>query len=1014
MKKIYLTLLACLMSISAMAWPDVYLLGDMTEWGENATYKFSSTDGITYTLKLSSLEAGKAFKIHYYENDQDHWCAPTPTGTLANYVSFTDDGLNNYCLASGNYTDLTLTYNRTEDKLNIDGSKATVKHNITITGDNWSWGNGDSFEYDADNNIYTITFESFDTNDFKLKKDGIFIENLNLSDEAKKYFQASGNNWKAINALQNVTLKYNADTNTLDTSFKQDTEGWYPFGNKISLWMRNDADTNQPFEEVKFEFDKWDEKTNPEGLNLFIASFRANARDIDFYTKNDAGVIFDNNTEYPLYKFDNFITEGKDQQGYWNKFTGLTLGEKYRVIIKAYHEGDAEHSFIGIFPENTNYPWGQHENGLRIHSNLNNGAWVGVEGNKAGLNISLGPQLTYDPNTDIWYYDFTAGPASALNRDANQKGWEFTFTDLYGIQWYKKDLELPYGVWTDNALYIQTEDNDRNFYILENTLENGIEYRLQLREKPGEPGQWQMRLIRKPDFSGSLYIAPEGSDYNNAVEMQKAMDVNGNVIEGLYIHSMYYPTDGFRVSTQTGDQFATNLLSKYTDNTSDLSKIALPYNYYEGETSDNTQPWKAEENTEFVTVLVNRNTGDLTILYPSITVELTNRHVAKMSGRHNAESLGVDKNLLYNKVYGSTENNPITFSRINNISADINITHRYFDSECVLTINSATINNLPVSGMSGLSAKDGKDLLVHHLTNIPYIGHLNLDGIETVHDKYVVTVNYTINKGELTTGEKSATFEYEPNFQPYFVRPNPITDADQSMRMKIGYSADQGYKALIMRTVKFHGYIFDNEGNAINHDYTGEGDVDDAKIAVYPGFNVSVKDETGNEVPQPLYHHIPIPESWGGDFCLTGFEPAWFNDWSERALVLGKLPVYVHTAQKTSARPEYEYTIYAHYPVYSVGGGQRVASTPETARVAARENTDVTPVVHNIVVRRVFSGEPELESEVTSVNQILGDNDTDAPVFFFDLQGRAVDADNLTPGLYIRRQGSQASKVLVR
>lgn len=37
-----------------------------------------------------------------------------------------------------------------------------------------------------------------------------------------------------------------------------------------------------------------------------------------------------------------------------------------------------------------------------------------------------------------------------------------------------------------------------------------------------------------------------------------------------------------------------------------------------------------------------------------------------------------------------------------------------------------------------------------------------------------------------------------------------------------------------------------------------------------------------------------------------------------------------------------------------------------------------------------------------------------APVQYFNLQGVAVDADNLTPGIYVRRQGNNASKVVIR
>lgn len=49
---------------------------------------------------------------------------------------------------------------------------------------------------------------------------------------------------------------------------------------------------------------------------------------------------------------------------------------------------------------------------------------------------------------------------------------------------------------------------------------------------------------------------------------------------------------------------------------------------------------------------------------------------------------------------------------------------------------------------------------------------------------------------------------------------------------------------------------------------------------------------------------------------------------------------------------------------------------------------------------------------VSGVSNVAVDNC--APVEYFNLQGMPVDADNLTPGIYIRRQGTSVSKVMVR
>ncbi|WP_303026935.1 calycin-like domain-containing protein [Duncaniella muris] len=71
-------------------------------------------------------------------------------------------------------------------------------------------------------------------------------------------------------------------------------------------------------------------------------------------------------------------------------------------------------------------------------------------------------------------------------------------------------------------------------------------------------------------------------------------------------------------------------------------------------------------------------------------------------------------------------------------------------------------------------------------------------------------------------------------------------------------------------------------------------------------------------------------------------------------------------------------------------------------------------VVMNIDV--MWSGIPikvTFTSTTSGITDITVDN-SNAPVEFYNLQGVRVNADNLTPGIYVRRQGSQVSKVLVK
>jgi cleaved adhesin domain protein len=50
----------------------------------------------------------------------------------------------------------------------------------------------------------------------------------------------------------------------------------------------------------------------------------------------------------------------------------------------------------------------------------------------------------------------------------------------------------------------------------------------------------------------------------------------------------------------------------------------------------------------------------------------------------------------------------------------------------------------------------------------------------------------------------------------------------------------------------------------------------------------------------------------------------------------------------------------------------------------------------------------------TGIDTVIGDNQMNAPVEYFDLQGIKVAAENLRPGLYLRRQGAVTTKIIIR
>ena len=55
------------------------------------------------------------------------------------------------------------------------------------------------------------------------------------------------------------------------------------------------------------------------------------------------------------------------------------------------------------------------------------------------------------------------------------------------------------------------------------------------------------------------------------------------------------------------------------------------------------------------------------------------------------------------------------------------------------------------------------------------------------------------------------------------------------------------------------------------------------------------------------------------------------------------------------------------------------------------------------------------DSKLSGIEDIQFETATPmAPIEYFNLHGVKIDADNLTPGLYITRQGNKTSKVLIK
>ena len=89
-----------------------------------------------------------------------------------------------------------------------------------------------------------------------------------------------------------------------------------------------------------------------------------------------------------------------------------------------------------------------------------------------------------------------------------------------------------------------------------------------------------------------------------------------------------------------------------------------------------------------------------------------------------------------------------------------------------------------------------------------------------------------------------------------------------------------------------------------------------------------------------------------------------------------------------------------------------IAGTTDNMKIAVDWLSDPDDPTAKTPIEVSFTKNP-LNGDTNGITDITVDN-SNAPVEFYNLQGVRVNADNLTPGIYVRRQGSQVSKVLVK
>lgn len=1082
---------ATLEFVSPVIVPETFWLSGATiGWfHEGGGKQFTEADGV-YTLALGDVAKGSQFKFRGSKS-KNYWVLQDVTESKPAEVSFVTGNTTEYGAVQfdADFTDVVFTYNPANEKpISITGNPILPLSEIYLQN-NQDWNimfpAGWKLESTDDGITYTLTKSSVPANfEFIIKVDGQSVTNklATVSGNCGVTAKDNTNNFVFPNEeYKNVTFTYNPATKVLDIKGRRASDdpsvGDYGFGSRLFISFRNDPDKTKSWETHEIVFEAYSDD-NPNALNQFVYRFRSNSRVIPFILHNDAienadgtlspaGTIYASNLTFELGNLGKYLFEGENVEENWNNFSGLTLGEDYRIIVKA-PTGDAKNeTYLGIFPVLSDMPWGVDPKGLRLHSNFT-GAWP--ETDATSVNISKGPAMQYNEATGIWYVDFILGNPSGFSTNlvngnyvsSTDQGYEFTFTDNNGINWYKSPMELPLNQWTDGAMKLLTDDNDLNFFVKKtDALKVGKSYRMQLRkeftgkyddnEKPIY--SWQMRLTETPNEEEDPILYIRSTDNTlDITEMPKALDVKGVEIPGYYIYTMRYDGGSFEVSTSK-DSFEDNRLCGATNQAP--IELRTPYDFYEH--VGGTPEWTANDsNLGMISVVVNYYTKTLRIYTPSVNMALTSRHVERIPGKFDGDKFGVPASDLCNNVEGATDEHPVTFERVNSINVQLDLTNLFFDRDCKLEITELKINGSTVDRIAGRSYQFGAEnnnALKNHIYHIPYSGHLTVDGqFATTQPDYTFVLTYTISKNGLSK-QGTTELKYTPNFQPYFVRPRPVADSDQnytgSLLVQNAWLGNNNWAAVANRAIQFSGNTgdVDDEGNPVYYDYSGipgQGvyDLDEARIGVYPGFKVTVD---GVEAEN---YHIPVGADKCNitDFALENYGGGDNLDWSSAALAEGHLPVMVSLNSNSSADWLYEmqegsrlkYQVFAHYPLYVFKGGicadkvEDAVPTDSELKAAAEaaakapamrvthtstndENGECTIPdhigVHSIVATRTFTGMTKLEQSTTGIEGVEAEAAAnEAAPEYFNLQGIRV--ANPAPGnVYILRQGNTTTKV---
>lgn len=175
-------------------------------------------------------------------------------------------------------------------------------------------------------------------------------------------------------------------------------------------------------------------------------------------------------------------------------------------------------------------------------------------------------------------------------------------------------------------------------------------------------------------------------------------------------------------------------------------------------------------------------------------------------------------------------------------------------------------------------------------------------------------------------------------------------------------------------------------------------------IVMYPG-----TDDAAAMDPQTV--SVYIADEDGGTKLVT--LPDFSLDLGDGPVSLGDIVVTGVTATTAGGVTSYTGSVY-HMSLYegNITANVELTGTLEGDRLSMIINVNwVDPDSDEVIapIQVTFNGNRDL----SGIDSVTADN-TDAPVIYYNLQGHRVAADNLTPGIYVRRQGTEVSKILVK